>query len=140
MFSYPITLKADRRDGGFVVRFVDIPEAITQGDTIVDALLAAKDALETALDFYFEDKRAVPAPSKAKRGQHVVELPASLSAKVLLLNEMIRQGVRPAELARRLNTTPQEVNRLTNIRHTTRIDGIAAALAALGRHLELRVV
>jgi hypothetical protein len=35
-------------------------------------------------------------------------------AKVLLLNEMIRQRVRPAELARRLQTTPQEVNRLTN--------------------------
>ena len=140
MFSYPITLKADRRDGGFVVTFVDIPEALTQGDTVEEALAAAKDALATALDFYFEDKRAVPAPSKAKRGQRVVELTASLSAKVLLLNEMIAQGVRPSELARRLNTTPQEVNRLTNIRHTTRIDGIAAALAVLGKHLELRVV
>jgi len=62
------------------------------------------------------------------------------SAKALLLNEMIAQNVRPAELARRLHTTPQEVNRLTNVRHTTRIDGIAAALRALGKHLEMRVV
>jgi antitoxin HicB len=91
------------------------------------------------MEFYFEDKRAVPAPSKPKRGQHVVELPASLSAKVLLLNEMVTQNIRPAELARRLNTTPQEVNRLTNLRHTTRIDGIAAALQAMGRHLEISV-
>ena len=60
--------------------------------------------------------------------------------KVLLLNEMIAQNVRPAELARRLHTTPQEVNRLTNVRHTTRIDDIAAALRALGKHLEMRVV
>ncbi|MFA7384443.1 MAG: hypothetical protein WC001_13440 [Desulfurivibrionaceae bacterium] len=37
-------------------------------------------------------------------------------------------------------TTPQEVNRLTNMRHTTSIDGIAAALQALGKHLDLRVV
>ena len=140
MFMYPITLTPDKTDGGFVVTFVDIPEAITQGDTKAEALTAAKDALESALDFYFEDKRAVPAPSKAKRGQNVIELPASLSAKVLLLNEMIKQDVRPAELARRLNTTPQEVNRLTNVRHTTRIDGIAAALQALGKHLEIRVV
>ena len=94
--------------------FVDIPEAITQGETKAEALASARDALESALDFYFEDKRAVPPPSKAKRGQHVVELTASLSAKVLLLNEMVTQDVRPAELARRLNTTPQEVNRLTN--------------------------
>ena len=140
MFIYPVTLTPDSQDGGFVVTFVDIPEAITQGDTEAQALAAAKDALESALDFYSEDKRAVPLPSKAKRGQHVVELAASLSAKVLLLNEMVTQNVRPAELARRLNTTPQEVNRLTNVKHTTRIDGIAAALQALGKHLDMRVV
>ena len=140
MFMYPVTLIPDKKDGGFVVTFTDIPEAITQGNTLPQALAAAKDALESALDFYFEDKRVVPGPSKARRGQHVIELPASLSAKVLLLNEMVTQDVRPAELARRLNTTPQEVNRLTNVRHTTRIDGIAAALQALGKHLDMRVI
>jgi len=140
MFKYPVTLTPDKIGGGFVVTFKDIPEAITQGDTVAQALAAAKEALESALDFYFEDKRVVPAPSKPKRGQHVIELPVSVSAKVLLLNEMIAQDVRPAELARRLKTTPQEVNRLTNVRHTTRIDGIAAALQALGKQLDLRVV
>ena len=140
MFKYPVTLTRDKKDGGFVVTFKDFPEAITQGDTVPQALAAAKEALESALDFYFEDKRAVPAPSKPKRGQHVMELPASLSAKVLLLNEMIAQNVRPAELARRLKTTPQEVNRLTDVRHTTRIDSIATALQALGKQLELRAV
>ena len=34
-------------------------------------------------------------------------LPASMSAKVLLLNEMLAQNVRPADLARLLGTTPQ---------------------------------
>lgn len=90
MFVYPVTLPPDVADGGFVVTFDDIPEAITQGDTEGEALAAAKDALESALDFYFEDKRAVPAPSKARRGQNVIELPASLSAKVLLLNEFVQ--------------------------------------------------
>ena len=79
-------------------------------------------------------------PPGAKRAQRIVELPASLAAKVLPLNEMIRQRVRPAELARRLKTTPQEVNRLTNVRHTTRIDGIALALRAIGNQLDIRAV
>ena len=65
MFLYPVTLKRDQ-DGGFVATFKDIPEAITQGETEAKALAAARDALETALDFYFEDNRAVPLPSKAK--------------------------------------------------------------------------
>ena len=139
MFVYPVTLKREK-DGGFVATFKDVPEAITQGETEAEALAAARDALETALDFYFEDNRVVPLPSKAKRGQPVIELPASLSAKILLLNEMIEQCVRPAELARRLKTTPQEVNRLTDVRHTTRIDGIAAALKVLGKRLDMRAV
>ena len=138
--KFPVTLTPDESDGGFVVTFRDIPEAITQGETVEDALVMAKDALETAMEFYFEDKRCVPAPSKPKRGQHTVELPASLSAKVWLLNEMVAQNMRPAELARRLNTTPQQVNRLTDLRHTTRIDAIAAALHAMGRQLEISVV
>ncbi|MDR1276124.1 MAG: type II toxin-antitoxin system HicB family antitoxin [Candidatus Accumulibacter sp.] len=137
--KFPVTLNPDETDGGFVVTFPDIPEAITQGETEEEALSMAKAALETALEFYFEDKRAVPNPSKPRRDEKVVELSASLSAKVLLLNEMVAQGVRPAELARRLNTTPQEVNRLTNLRHTTRIDGIDTALRALGRRLEIRL-
>jgi antitoxin HicB len=139
MFLYPVTLKRVE-DGGFVATFKDIPEAITQGETEPEALAAAKDALETAFDFYFEDNRPVPLPSKAKPRQHVVELSASLSAKILLLNEVIQQHVRPAELARRLKTTPQEVNRLTNVQHTSRIDGIAATLKALGKRLEMRTV
>jgi len=48
--------------------------------------------------------------------------------------------VRPAELARRLKTTPQEVNRLTDVQHTSRIDGIAAALKVLGKRLDMRAV
>jgi len=133
MHAYPVNL---RRDGKFIlVTFPDIPEAITQGDNREHALEMAKEALESAMEFYFEDRRRVPGPSKPKRGQPVVELSPSISAKVHLLNEMLRQKVKPAELARRLGTTPQEVNRLTNLRHATKIDRVDAALRALGKRL-----
>jgi antitoxin HicB len=132
---YPVRIQRDGKY--FLVTFPDIPEAITQGQSEEQAMRAAKDALETALDFYFEENRIVPGPSALKRRQRFVELPVSLSAKVLLLNEMLRQKVRPAELARRLHTTPQEINRLTNIRHTSKIDGIADAMKALGKNLQI---
>jgi len=51
----------------------------------------------------------------------------------------VTQNVRPVELARRLCTTPQANNRLTNLHHTTRIDGIDAALRAQGKRLEIRL-
>ncbi len=140
MLAYPVKLTPDKHSGGYVVTFPDIPEAITQGDSVDEALKMAHDALETALDFYFDDRRAVPMPSNVKRGQRMVVLPVSVEAKVLLLNEMVRQRVRPAELARRLRTTPQAVNRLVNLRYVSKIDGIAGAMAALGKSLEIRAV
>lgn len=137
MLEYPVNMK---RDGKFLmVTFPDIPEVITQGIGKEDALRMAADALETALDFYFETHRAVPEPSKARAGQSTVALPISVSAKVLVWNEMIRQKVRPAELARRLGVTRQAVDRMINIRHTTKIDALAEAMTALGGRRKLVV-
>jgi antitoxin HicB len=138
MLEYPARLKA-APEGGFVVTFRDIPEAITQGEDLEDALRHAHEALETAMQFYFDDHRQVPMPSAARRGEHPVALPTSESLKVLLLNEMVKQRVRPAELARRMGTTKQEVNRLTTLRHPTKVDRIADALQALGRRLTIGV-
>jgi antitoxin HicB len=134
MLEYPAHLKADR-EGGYVVTFRDIPEAITQGEDLEDAVEHAQEALETAMQFYFDDRREVPVPSAAKRGERLIVLPASESLKVLLLNEMVKQGVRPAELAKRMRTSKQEVNRITTLRHATKVDRIADALHALGKRL-----
>lgn len=136
MRAYPVNI---RKDGKYLfVTFPDLPEAYTQGRDRTEALKAARDVLESAMDVYFWERRAVPNPSKPKRGQALVELPASVEAKVILLNEMIRQNVRAVELARRMGATKQEVNRLTDLRHPTKIDGIDTALRALGKRLILK--
>ena len=137
MFSYPARVARD--GGGYLVTFPDIPEAMTGAKERVEAIKLAADALTTAMDFYFEDRRPVPMPSPLKKGQVAVDLPASVSAKVLLLNEMLAQGKRPAELARLMNARPQEVTRLVDLHHPTKIDTIAAALLAMGRRLDLRL-
>ncbi len=126
-------------DGGYTVTFRDIPEAITYGETLEEALDMAQDALETAMEFYFEDMRQVPIPSKGQEGERAIELPISMSSKVLLLNEMIAQRVTQAELARRLGTTRQEVNRMTNLRRPTKIDTIHNAIKALGKEMVIQV-
>jgi antitoxin HicB len=81
--------------GGFTVSFRDIPEALTQGDTQADALANAADALLTALEFYFDDRRMVPIASAAKRGDHAVSIPAIVSAKIALHNEMGKRPIKP---------------------------------------------
>ncbi|MBB3213435.1 antitoxin HicB [Herbaspirillum sp. Sphag1AN] len=135
--KYPAQFEPDEEAGGFVVTFRDIPEAITQGDTEEEALAMAADVLLHSMEVYFDEKRQVPAPSKARKGERLIDLPASVSAKILLLNEMVAADVWSSELARRMGTTPQEVNRLIDLKHTTKIDRIEEALAALGKCLEL---
>jgi antitoxin HicB len=73
---YPSHFAPDE-SGGFVVTFRDIPEAITQGDTEDEAREMAQAALITAMDFYFEDRRPVPAPSSMEPGERGIELPLS---------------------------------------------------------------
>lgn len=134
---YPAIFTPD--EGRFVVRFRDIPEAITQGDDESDALFMAKDVLISSMDFYFEDKRPVPLPSRPEPGERLIALPASVAAKVLLLNEMLAQNVGPSDLSRRMSTTPQDINRLIDLRHATKIDKLEQAFVALGKRLELSV-
>ena len=71
MFDYPVTLTPD--DGTVLVTFADVPEAITYEG---EALRNAVDALETGLSFYVNAGRPPPQPSKPKRGQETVCLPA----------------------------------------------------------------
>ena len=135
--KYPATFTAE--GDRFVVTFRDIPEAITQGDDDADALFMAKDVLIASMEVYFDEKRPVPPPSAPLAGDRLIALPASIAVKVLLLNQMLEQNIIPSELARRMDTTRQEVNRLIDLKHTTRIDRIEDAMAALGRELELSV-
>lgn len=83
-------VKIEPDGDGFMASFPEIREALTGGATREETLELAKDALITALEFYFDDKRTVPLPRKAKKEEDVIELPVSLWAKVLLLNEMVR--------------------------------------------------
>ena len=126
-------------DGGYTVTFRDIPEAITYGETLEEALEMAQDALETAMEFYFEDMRQVPTPSKGQDGEYAIELPISMASKVLLLNEMVAQRVTQADLAKRMNTSRQVVNRMTDLQHATKIDTISDALKALGKEMVIQV-
>jgi antitoxin HicB len=88
--QYPAVFLPDP-SGGYVITFPDIPEAITQGDTEAEAISMAEDALITAMDFYLEDQRAVPAPSRPKAGERLIALPAELAERIRSLNAAVRR-------------------------------------------------
>lgn len=138
MFAYPVHLEP-AEEGGFVVTFPDIPEAITQGEDEADALMWALDALETALASYIDDGQHIPYPSPAGN-RPVIVPPVVTAGKVILHNILMETGTRKADLARILNLTPQMVERLLSLRYKNRIEQIETALAVFGKKLVVDVV
>ena len=136
--DYPVILDA-QAEGGFVVTFPDVPEAITQGEDEEEALLYAVDALEAALSSYVEARKPLPAPSKAKRGQRTVRPSALEGAKLGVYQAMTEQGVKKAELARRLGWHMPQVDRLFDLHHASRLDQLETAARALGLRLDVRL-
>lgn len=137
MFDYPVILEA-QPEGGFVVTFPDVPEAITQGEDEDEALLYAVEALESALSFYVASREPLPVPSAAE-GRLTVRPSALECAKLGVYQAMTEQGLRKTDLARRLGWHLPQVDRLFDLSHASRLDQIEAAARALGRHVEVRV-
>lgn len=128
---YPAVLTPD--DNGTVrLEFPDVPEANTFGDTEEEAFAHARDALETALEFYIERDSDLPRPS-ALEGRPAVT-PSPLGALRLQLYQSMRdQNVSKAELARRLGWHYPQVARLFDFDHASRVEQLEAGLAAVGR-------
>lgn len=137
MFEYPVKL-TPAEEGGFVVTFPDIPEAITQSENEEDGLLRARDALETALAMYVEESRTLPTPSSVE-GAVTVAPGVMQCAKLGIYQAMREQGIRKAELARRLHWHMPQVDRLLDLGHASRFSQIESAVSALGRRMELQL-
>ena len=137
MFDYPVVLTPD--EDTVLVTFPDVPEAITFGADEDEALLYAIDALETALSFYVDSRKPLPKPGKPKRGQVTVRPSALECAKLGVYQAMTEQGIKKAELARRLGWHMPQVDRLFDLKHASRLDQLEAAARALGRRVEVRV-
>lgn len=78
---YPAAL-TDNQEGGFMVTFRDVPEAITEGWSLAEAKANGADALASAALFYIEDGRDFPLPSEAEEGELLIELPAAAARRL----------------------------------------------------------
>jgi antitoxin HicB len=137
--EYPAKFTPDRTAGGFVVTFPDVPEAITQGDTIEEAMAMASEALELALTFYTEKWADLPAPGSLKRGMRMVRVPALSEAKFRLYSALRAAGIKKVDLARRMKCSPSQVDRLLDISHHSQLDRMEAAFSAIGKRLAIEI-
>lgn len=132
-FEYPVLLKSD--GDGFVVTCRDLPAVITQGDDEAEALREAADAMDEVFATYMNQGLEFPAPSKVKRGEHMVVPPAETVAKAALYTAMREAGISKIQLARRLGVDEKEVRRLLDPHYGSKLPRIAEAISLLGKKL-----
>ncbi|MBT6443268.1 MAG: type II toxin-antitoxin system HicB family antitoxin [Alphaproteobacteria bacterium] len=134
MLKYPIKLQKDTNNT-VLATAPDFPEVTTFGDDNDDALSHAVDAVEEAIAARIAAREDIPAPGKVSKTG--VELATQTAIKVLLYQTMRKQKVSKAELGRRLALHRPQVDRLLDIHHTTHLQQIDAAMAAMGGKLHV---
>jgi len=137
--AYPAVFKREKSGAGYVVNFPDLPEALTGGENLEDALLEAADCLRCALSGRMIDKCEIPRPSRLRKGRHLVSVPLYIAPKVALYRAMRAQGITEAGLAKKLSVSETVVRRMLDPRHDTRPERIDAALRALGKSMYVAV-
>ncbi len=114
-FCWPAAFVA-QADGSVLVRFPDLPEALTAGDGPEDAMAEARDCLRTAIAGRILDRSEVPAPSRRRGRQRLVALDPLVAAKAALYLALGEAGSSKVALAKRLGCDEKEVRRLLDPR------------------------
>lgn len=132
-YSYFAVIEPDP-DGGFLVSFPDVPEALTSGGDAAQARTNAIDALGMALRGYLAKGLSLPRPA-ARRGRGRVEVTVEVTdaLKLAVIEAFRTSGMAKAEFARRLGKAETEAHRILDPDHHTKAAVLEDALALFGK-------
>lgn len=137
-YIYWARLEADP-DGGFVVTFPDVPEAISSGESERTARANGAEALGLALRGIVADGR--PLPAAATRGKDLLAIPvdADTALKLAVIEAFRAARISKSELGRRMGRAENEARRILDPDHATKLPALREALAVLGKEIVVSV-
>ena len=131
-YTYPVILTEDPDNGGYVVTCRDLPEAITQGNAVVEALAEAADALDEALCSRINHGRDIPEPSAELAGERLVSVPVTTMLKATAYTKFRESGQTEVAIAEALDIKESEVRRILDPRHGTKVATLERFIRSLG--------
>lgn len=134
--TYPARFERGE-EGELLVTFRDLPEANTFSWTEKEAYADAADALGEALGGRIRDEEGVPEPSSVEDGEHAIVAPVEIAAKIAVYKAFRAANLSRSELARRLHVGENEVRRILDPSHRTKLNRLERAARALGVQLQL---
>ncbi|WP_262373112.1 type II toxin-antitoxin system HicB family antitoxin [Pseudomonas prosekii] len=130
MYDYAIRFEQDDTQG-FAIFCRDLPQLNSYGDNLEHAIREAFDAVDTTLSLYVDMRLPIPQASPPTSDERVIRLSAVTIAKITLWNEMVSRNLRKADLCRALGVHQAQGDRLVDFLHTSKMEQLEAALAAL---------
>ena len=128
-----------QENGWWLVRFPEIPEALTEGEIEEEARINAVDCVIAALEGYMKAGRPIPRPSPSHPGLNRAVLPSLVTAKLAVYETMRRRGWSKVKLAMELGVAENSVRRLLDLRHSSHMGMIDAALAKMNAELSIEL-
>ena len=134
-YLYPAKFQPDEA-GRWVVSFPDLPEALTDGADLVEALRDAPDCLSEALASRIVDGEDIPAPSVLIDDHlsiFLISPDPTIALKAALYMRLRESDWTLADLARSLDIDWHQAARLIDPKRPSKLKTLQDALAALGR-------
>lgn len=128
-----------QEDDKFLVTFPDFSEALTEGDSLDEALFNAEEVLTLTLDSRIEEGVDIPLPeTEEKMGvQNMYYIYPSLKVQSALLVRFSRLDKSLAELARTLETSWPAAARLEDPHHWSSLRQLSRVAEVFGSRLVL---
>ncbi len=123
-------------EGGYTITFPDFPEAISEGDTLEEAIFNAIEVLDLTLKSRIEDNENIPLPH-FQEGENVHMIAPDVNIQAALLIRLNRGDRKFSDLARTLGTSWPAVSRLEDPKHWPSLRQLDKIASALGKRLVL---
>ena len=131
---YPAKITRDE-DDRYLVRFIDIEEGISEGETLEEALFNAQEVLTLSIEGRMDEKMNVPSPSVIDEDDIYMVAPSAMVQAALLIRENRKNKLSMAEFARMLQTSWPAASKLENPHNSPTIKMLEKAASVLGKRL-----
>ena len=126
-------------EGGFLVTFPDVPEAITSGNAMAEARANGSEALGLALRGIAALGRPLPQQKARGKGLVPIAVAPDTALKLAVIEAFAKSGLSKRELARRLGKAETEARRILDPDHPTKLPLLQATLGLLGKEIVVSV-
>lgn len=138
-FNFPVIFTPEE-DEGFVITFPDFHEAISQGETIQECLIEAKDCLDEALALRIDEKLEVPFPSNNINSEYKVCPSLEMVFKVLMYLSIKESNLSLQQLADQLDLDQTFVENITNPRQNIQLSLFEKIFHLLGKDISINLI